>query len=229
VALLSLVDLFDLPPVRALFVLTFPWLVDHRPRMVVALFASVLVAGGSVAALAGLGRLRERLRPGVWRRIAVACALLGLFFAEGSAVSVYKRVAQTVDEQNVYSADDRAAMAWLRQNAQPGEVLGNDNFRDAATWAPYKAGLPILLPRSGSPDAEQRQEVLARVGELSSAPGALHEACALGLKYIYLGGRVLPVDPPLIPSRTRLEQSPELQNVFSSGAATIFRLNLACD
>src|SRR5216683_173025 len=118
VALLVVVQFVDLPPVRTLMVLTFPWLADYRPRQIAVVFASLLGAGGLSIGLTYLARLRVRLvgRPHAFRRLALACGLVLVFFAEGSAVSVYKRVTQAVFEQNVYGVDDGAAMAWLKQN-----------------------------------------------------------------------------------------------------------------
>src|SRR5207302_9209713 len=47
-ALYFAVTFLDLPAVRWLFVVTFPWLVQHRPPQVVALFASMLEGSGLV-------------------------------------------------------------------------------------------------------------------------------------------------------------------------------------
>jgi hypothetical protein len=228
--LLIAVDFFDLAPIRTLFVLTYPWLVDHRPRQIAVIFASLLTAGGLTVGLAALGRLRPRLaaHPNAWRRVAIACALVGIFFVEGSGVSVYKRIVQAVDEQNAFTDDDRAAMAWLRQHAQPGEMLANDSFRDAGTWAPYKAGVPILLPRSGTPDEPQRQAILEHLLDLPATPAARETACALHVAFVYRGARPMPFDPPLVPDRATLERTPHLQEVFVSGEAAIFRLTTPC-
>ena len=49
------------------------------------------------------------------------------------------------DHLVTYSADDAAAMAWLNQHAQPGEVLLNDGAADAGIWAPYKTPVSIVL------------------------------------------------------------------------------------
>jgi uncharacterized protein DUF6541 len=231
VALLAVVQFVDLPPVRTLFVLTFPWLADYRPRQIAVVFASLLGAGGLSLGLAQLGRLRRRLvrRPNTFRRLALACGLVLAFFAEGSAVSVYKRVTQAVSEQNVYSADDGAAMAWLKQNVEPGEMVANDQTVDAGIWAPYKADVPILLPRSGSGvNRLEREPILAHVGDLNGAPGALASACALHVGYLYYGGQPTSADERVLPDRTALERAPDLEEVFTSGQAAIFRIHLPC-
>lgn len=231
VALLVLVQFTDLAPVRALFVVTYPWLADYRPRQIAVVFASLLGAGGLSIGLAYLGRLRRRLaaRPSTSRRLALACALVLGFFAEGSAVSVYKRVTQAVVDENVYTADDAAAMSWLRQNARPGEILANDNAVDAGIWAPYKTDVPILLPRRASgADKSDREPILANAGDLTGAPAARDEVCALHVGYLYYGGPHTSGDERLLPDLAALERAPDLEQVFTSGEATIFRIHLPC-
>src|SRR5205807_7797192 len=127
-----------------LFVVTFPWLVQHRPPQVVALFASMLEGSGLVLTTSWLLSLRPRLtaHPNAFRRLAVAGAAVLLFCAEGSAVSIFKTLQAVIVDQNVYLSDDRAAMSWLRQHTQPGEMLVNDHASDAGIWAHYNAGVP---------------------------------------------------------------------------------------
>jgi hypothetical protein len=45
------VSFLDIEPVRRLYTLTFPWLVQHRPPQLVVPFASLLVGGGLVVAV----------------------------------------------------------------------------------------------------------------------------------------------------------------------------------
>jgi hypothetical protein len=231
-ALLIAVDFFDLAPIRTVFVVTYPWLVDHRPRQIAVVLASVLAAGGLSVAIGSLTALRQRWakRPHAWRRLAIACALLAGFFAEGSAVSVSKRLGQAIAEQDVLSADDRAAMTWLRDNAHPGEVLANDGSRDAGIWAPYKASIPILMLRSdkGTAIAAERAPILEHITDLAADPYAHNKTCALNVDYLYVGARPLPADEPLLPDRATLERAPDLQQVFTSGDAAIFRINASC-
>jgi hypothetical protein len=231
-ALLFGVSFLDLPPIHWLFVATFPWLVQHRPPQMVVVFASLLVASG-LATSAGwlLTSLRPRLaaHPRAWRRLAIASGVLLAFFAEGSAITIYKTLDQTVVAQNTYSPDDRAAMTWLRQHARPGELLVNDQAADAGIWAPYKAGLGILLPRSApGPVLAERTPILTHVLDLSSAPGAQAEACALHVGYLYSGVAPLPLDKPLLPGRAALDRAPGLEEVFSSGETAVFRIHLDC-
>jgi hypothetical protein len=232
VALLVVVQFVDLPPVRTLFVLTFPWLADYRPRQIAVIFASLLAAGGLSIGLGFFSRLRVRLvaRPALFRRLAIACGLVLVFFAEGSAVSVYKRVAQAVAEQNVYGADDGAAMAWLKQHVQPGEMVANDQTSDAGIWAPYKASVPILLPRSARGAIRlDREPLLEHVSDLTATPRAMATACALHLAYVYDGAQPTTADERAFPDRTALERAPNLEQVFTSGQAAVFRIHLPCD
>ncbi|MCA1647242.1 MAG: hypothetical protein LC797_17900 [Chloroflexi bacterium] len=231
VGLLIVVQFVDLPLVRTLVAVTFPWLADYRPRQIAVVLASLLGAGGISIGLAYLGRLRPRLvgRPNTFRRLALACGLVLAFFVEGSAVSVYKRVALAVAEQNVYGADDGAAMAWLKQNARPGEMLANDYAVDAGIWAPYKADLPILLPRSSAaPNQLDREALLAHIGDLSGTPAASAAACAQHVSYLYYGAQPS-ADVRELPDRAALERAPGLEEVFLSGEAAVFRINVPCN
>jgi hypothetical protein len=220
-ALLYFVVTFvDLPPVRWLFVFTFPWLVQHRPPQVVVLFASLLVGSGLVAGASWLLGVRAKLagHPNAFRRLAV-----------GSAVSIFKTLQQVIVEQNVYLSDDRAAMAWLRQHAQPGELLVNDRASDAGIWAPYKAGVAVLLPRSApGPLQDERAPILSHVVNLSESTSIAQAACALHADYLYQGSRIMPDDLPLALDRAALDQAPDLEQVFTSGDAAIFRIHLPC-
>jgi hypothetical protein len=168
------------------------------------------------------------MRPQLWRRTAVAAALLAGFFAEGSAVSVYKRLTIAVGEQTLYTSDDHVAMSWLRQHARPGEVLANDRAADAGIWAPYKAGVPILLPRSGANDAALRETILVHLGDLDAAPQAQAAACSLRVRYLYEGAVDSPYDASMLPPRDQLVSSGDFEEVFRSGPAAIFRIRLPC-
>jgi hypothetical protein len=231
VALYFAVTFLDLPAVRWLFVVTFPWLVQHRPPQVVVPFASLLVGSGLVAATSWLLNLRPKLaaHPNAFRRLAVVGAAVLLFVAEGSAVSIFKTLQQVILEQNVYLSDDRAAMAWLRQHAQPGEMLVNDLASDAGIWAPYKAGVPVLLPRSApEPLQDERAPILTHVLDLGQSTGTAAVACGLHADYLYRGSRTVPDDARLALDRAALEQAPDLEQVFTSGDTAIFRIRLPC-
>jgi hypothetical protein len=230
-ALLFVVSFIDVQPVCSLYVLTFPWLVHHRPPQMVVLFTSLLVGGGVFAVVRWFGRLRARFvgRPATWRRLTIVSAALLLFMAEGSAVSIFKTLDQVISNQNVYSADDRAAMSWLSQHATPGEMVINDMATDAGIWAPYKAGLAILLPRSASGQIESdRWPILSHLVDLSQSSSIAATACALHADYVYQGSRLVPDEKSQLPDRATLERTPGLHEVFSSGDAAVFRVELAC-
>jgi hypothetical protein len=228
--LLLVLDFTSFDWFNRVFVMTFPWLVDHRPRQIAVLLASLIEAIGVLVGVGYLAAWRARWthRPHAWRRTALAAAVLVGFFAEGSAVGVYKRLTQSVSEQALYSVDDNAAMAWLRQHARPGEVLANDRAADAGIWAPYKAGVPILLPRSGASDAALRETILVHLADLDAAPQAQAAACSLRVRYLYEGAVDSPYDESMLPPREQLVSSGDFEEVFRSGPAAIFRIRLPC-
>jgi hypothetical protein len=128
-----------------------------------------------------------------------------------------------------YSANDAAAMAWLRQNAQPGEVLMNDGVADAGIWAPYKGNVSIVLPRTKGV-APNGPEVLVRanVGLLDSRADARDAACKLGVHYVFRGEGNSPSEFRQFPPLVELRASSALDEIFSSGDAAIFRTRLNC-
>ena len=121
-------------------------------------------------------------------------------------------------------------MAWLKDNVPPGEIVANDQVVDAGIWAPYKADVPILLPRSGSgANRLSREPILSNVGDLAGVPGAVAAACALHVGYLYYGGLPTSADERELPDRAALERAPDLEEVFISGQAAIFRIHLPCN
>ena len=105
----------------------------------------------------------------------------------------------------------------------------NDLATDAGIWAPYKAGLPVLLPRSAQgPMFQERGVILAHVLDLNESAGIAARACQLHADYVYQGSRTVPDDVPLALDRAALERAPGLQEVFSSGDAAIYRVHLPC-
>lgn len=231
VALLFVNQLSNAPVVARVFAVTYPWLDHDRPRQVAVVFASLLCAAGVRVAIGYVVRLRRHLRthPVAFRRTLMAFGLLAFFFAEGSAVSVYKRLTVAVAEQNVYTADDAAAMAWLRTHVTSDEVVANDLSGDAGIWAPYKAGVQILLPRSAAGDSAEREALLENLPRLDRSPIAENTACALKVGYVFHGAPPQAFDERVLPDRSALEAAPGLEEVFASGDAAIFRLDLPCE
>jgi len=231
VGLLLIVHLVTVPPITTLFAITYPWLDHDRPKQVIVIFASVLGAGGLWVCAGHVGSWRGRLasQPRLGARLAVVAVVVLGFFGEGSGVSIYKRLSQAIDEQNVYSADDAAAMSWLRQHAGSGEVVANDLAGDAGIWAPYKAGVSILLPRSAaSPLFRDREPILTNVRDLEQDQSLETRACGLHVGYLFHGAPPAAFDERVYTDRAALEQAPGLQEVFASGEATVFRVNLRC-
>ena len=121
-------------------------------------------------------------------------------------------------------------MTWLRQHVEPGEVVANDRSGDAGIWAPYKANVSILLPRSASGAVvEARQPILEHMSNLSAAPAIGAQVCAMRVDYLFHGSPPAAFDERLLPDRATLEQAPELEEVFSSGDATVFRIHIPCN
>lgn len=229
--LLFVVDFVPVPLVTTLFVVTYPWLADERPRQLAVVCGSVLAGGGLWLLVGQVARLRQRwaASPALWRRFTIALVLVALFFAEGSGVSVFKRVANAVAEQNVVGSDDMAAFGWLRANVAPGDLVVNDSFRDAGIWVPFKAGPSILLTRTGSPDDLARQAVVRDIGDLSSAdPAVRATACRLHVRYVYRSAAPKDWDPPLMPDLRTLRASSDLTEVFTRPETAVFRVNLPC-
>jgi hypothetical protein len=229
-ALLFVVSFVDAAPIRAIYVFTFPWLVRHRPPQLIVLFTSLLVGAGLALAIRWFWSLRPSLprKPSAaWRRLALLGGALLFFFAEGSGVSIFKTLQQVVAEQNVLQSDDRAAMTWLHANVAPDELLINDGASDAGIWAPYKAGLSLLLPRSAPASIQDaREPILTSLLDLESNRSLEARACDLHAEYVFSGSRRVAGDPPVLPDRGALERSGGLfEKVFASGDAVVFRMN----
>jgi len=217
-----------LSAVHQVYALTFPWGMGYRLLMIMALAQALLAGAGGVVALTWLaGRARRpsaggrrlgrvtRLGVGAWLGLTVWSTVLLLGYPAGKVLG--------------YTADDAAAMAWLRDHAMPGEVMLNDGYADAGIWAPYKAGVPILLPRSASAeDLAQARLVIDNVDRLDQVPKARAVVCAMNIRYVYRGAKGSGWDARRFPSLDELRRSPALEEVFSSGAGVIFRIRQAC-
>ncbi len=221
------------PLIQRVFALTYPWLADQRLLQVASIFASLLAAGGLVLVIDWLARQRRQhasTRPVATRWLSIAVALVVLFVAEGSGVSIYKSLAQAGESEGSFSSDDRVVMAWLRQHVGAGETVANDAAVDAGIWAPYKADVHVLLPRSGlEPDPAIRQIVRDNIADLNAAPVAQTEACLLRLSYVYYGSRVFEDEVHHFPPPPVLAVSQGLEEAFRSGNAVVFKTRLRCD
>jgi hypothetical protein len=235
VGLVAIFRYVDVPSLRTLFALTLPWGVDGRLLMTVPLLAAPLTGAGVVYIADELTcRARGSPAPGTasnarWLRVARRLLVLGIAFGLASVVLVAAKFSVQTSGVVTYAASDAAAMAWLRQNARPGEVLMNDGAADAGIWAPYKGNVPIVLSRTRAvtPDGPELL-VRANVGRLDSRPDARDAACRLGIQYVFRGEGQSPSELRQFPPLAELRASSALEQVFQSGDAALFRTHLNC-
>jgi hypothetical protein len=208
------------PGVMTIFVVTYPWGEWFRLLMVAAVPASLLQASA-------LDTLRSAVRL-PRRAVAPVLAAAGLVLA-GCTWGTSDALSRSAHVRPPYTADDAAAMAWLRAHVEPGEVVANNWTGDAGIWAPYKANVAILAPREGAPDgqvAALRDVILANVDHLDRAAQAV---CAAHVRYVYSGAPAgSSVEDQSFPPLDQLRSSPLLEEVFASGEAVVFRVNLVC-
>jgi hypothetical protein len=129
-----------------------------------------------------------------------------------------------------FTADDGAAMAWMRAHLSASDVVINDTFSDAGIWAPYKAGVRILFYRSADDPATaaSRQLVLDNVARLDRVPAAAQAACGLHADYVYYGAANAAWQVRTFPPVDALRASPALQLAFEHGKARVFKVVLNC-
>jgi hypothetical protein len=213
-----------LPLARTAFALTFPWGMAYRLLMLVAVGLALLGGAGGVWLVAQIG---HRTRSP--RAMRLGRVLLGTWVVL-TAWALTIELQLTGNAVNTMSGDDVAAMAWLREHAQPGEVLANDWSGDGGIWAPYKAGVAVVMPRDVPNDGSlaARTLVLEHVTDL---PSVAETACELHVAYVYRGA--VPVkkgwEERHFPPLDTLRASPALEEVFTSGQAAVFRTRLRCD
>jgi hypothetical protein len=220
------------PLVERVYSSTFPWSQAYRLLMIAAVSAALLQGlGGVVVVRAYLGA-RHRwtvVRASRSRRVHALVTVLLSLLAVGSAGSLAILLSENTSVYASTTADDAAAMAWLRMHARPGEVVANDWFADAGIWAPYKAGTPIVMPRLVSDRLDERQLILDNIGHLDASPQSLAAACALDVGYVYDGAKATGWEPRHWPPLSELQRSPSLEEVFTSGRAVVFKTRLPCD
>lgn len=210
---------------RALYAETFPWAMHYRLLMLVALAQALLAGAGGACVWRAVSALQSRPSR-VWVHVLRASRVL---FAAWLVVTVWGTavlVRYSTDLVLGYAPDDDAAMAWLRANVRPGEIVANDGFADAGIWAPYKAGVGILTYRS-APDDPERLRVMENIARLDEDPVALAAACRLGVRYVYYGAKTSSWQARTFPPVPSLQRSPALSEVFAAGDAHVFAVN-AC-
>jgi uncharacterized protein DUF6541 len=218
----------SIPLLQRVYDATFPWGMHYRMFMIVAICQALLAGMGAVVALGWLGR---RLRgASAWaRRGRRLMRLVGVAWLVLTTWSLVLFLAYPAGLVLGYSADDAAAMGWLRRNAEAGAVVINDGYADAGIWVPYKAGLPILLPRSASGDEmTSAGVVIDNIARLDQVPGARVVVCARHAMYVYRGARVSEWDTRRFPSLAAMRASVALEEVFASGEAAVFRIQTRC-
>jgi hypothetical protein len=220
-----------LPLVRTVFAATFPWSLPYRHLTFASIGLALIGGAGCVLLSRQWSALRARI-PGVRpRRLAFRMGrLLVLTWLILSTFLLSFLLSIEAGGDVSFTADDAAAMAWMRAHVQPGEVVVNDTYADAGIWAPYKAGVAILFYRSfADPETvAQRQLVVDNVARLNQVPDAAAAACALGARYVYYGSANAAWQVRTFPTIEELRASTALEPVFEHGGATVFAVNLTC-
>jgi hypothetical protein len=217
----------DTPLLQRLFQLTFPWGLTYRLTTAPSALAGILEGAGCVYLWRLLARLRFAWRPSAAPRLRLAASAAAAAFLVGSAGLLAKRVSAEAAAYLSYTADDALAMRWLAQHAQRPGVVVNDGSEDGAIWAPYKAGLSVLEPRTGSGDPLRASLIEAHAADLNGAAAVSAAACAAGVRYIYRGSLADPAARRL-PTSDELRRSSALEEVFTSGQVAVFRVRLNC-
>jgi hypothetical protein len=215
--------------IHQVYAALFPWGMHYRLFMIVGFCQALLAGAGAVWLLGALGRLFGR--PGFWgprvarlsRLLAVTWVLVMLF-----ATTVFMQYPTGLVLG--YGPDDAAAMAWLKANVPPGQAVVNDGYADGGIWAPFKAGVSILLPRWGlsAEEVAARFLIVDTIARLDQEPAAMAAACERDARYVYRGSRASEWDARRFPSLAELRASPSLEEVYSSGEAVVFRTRLRC-
>ena len=206
--------------VRTVYAATYPWSVPYRHLTVAAVPLAVLGGAGCVVLTQIWQGAWSRLRGASQRRARRLGRLLVPAWLIVATWAVTALLAVAAGLMASFSADDAAAMGWLRQHAAPGEVMVNDAFADAGIWAPYKAGVGILRYESFSDPATdaERRLIEENVAGLDRNPNAAAAACRLNVRYVYRGAQNS--------AWQELRASGGLEEVFSSGEAAVFRTRL---
>ena len=210
--------------VRQVYAFTFPWGMHYRIFMMVALCQVLLAGAGAVVLVRWFDARFSKVR--IARRLPRVLVPAWLALA---GIGMAGFLAYPTGLVLGYGPDDALAMAWLRAHAAPGEVLVNDGYSDAGIWAPYKAGVPVLLPRWG-PDASDPARLLVwrNVLTLDRSTEAMAAACALNARYVYRGANASEWDARSFPSLGEMEAAPGLRRVFRSGEAGVFQILSVC-
>ncbi len=191
----------------------------------------MIAGGGCVLVVGWWSRLVDRVRgEAAHRRLTRVGRLLVVAWVGLSCWALIVLLGIEAGSDMSFTSDDAAAMAWMRSNVGPGEVVVNDTFADAGIWAPYKAGVQILFYRSvdDAATADERQLVLDNVANLDQNSAAAAAACALNARYVYYGAANTAWQVRAFPAIEELRDSPALQQVFEQGNAAVFAIKPDC-
>jgi hypothetical protein len=219
------------PLVRSVFAATYPWSLPYRHLTIASVGLALIGGYGCLLLMRLWSRLLSRVRAVRPRRLTLRLGRLlvvtWLLLATW-ALTVFLGIEAGGDVS--FTADDAAAMAWMRANVGPDDVVVNDTFADAGIWAPYKAGVRILFYRSFDNGAtvSSRALVLQNVARLEESPEAMAAACSLNARYVYSGAANAAWQVRTFPPVDVLEGSTALQEVFRQGEARVFRMRLNC-
>jgi hypothetical protein len=219
------------PLVRTVFAATYPWSLPYRHLTFASIGLALIGGAGCVWLMRHWPAVYARI-PGVTpRRLAQRMSrLLVITWVILSTFLLTFFLSIEAGGDVSFNSDDAAAMAWMRANVQPGEVVVNDTFADAGIWAPYKAGVEILFHRSFDDPATsaERQAVLENISRLDQVPEARAAVCALGARYVYSGAANAAWQARTFPPIEELQASIALEQVFQQGRATVFKIRLTC-
>jgi hypothetical protein len=232
IGLATIASLFNgVPLVRTIFAATYPWSLPWRHLTFASVGLALIGGAGGVWLIQGWGSFRARL-PGVRpKRLAFRLGrLLVITWVIVSTCLLTLLLSIEAGGDVSFTADDAAAMTWMREHVQPGEVVVNDTFADAGIWAPYKAGVAILFYRSVADPAtaDERQLVLQNVARLDQVPEAAAAACELHARYVFYGAANAGWQVRTFPPIEELRRSTALEEVFNSGKSSVFRTTLNC-
>lgn len=232
VALAVVATLFNgVPLVRAVFSATYPWSLPYRHLTFASIGLALIGGAGGVWLMQLWARWRGSLRGVRPRRLLLRLGrLLVVTWALVATWLLTFLLSIEAGGDISFTADDAAAMEWMRANVAPDAVVVNDTFADAGIWAPYKAGVQILVHRSGDDPAveTQRELVLGNIARLEEVPEAKGAACALRARYVYYGAANAAWQERGFPPMDELRRSQALEVVFEQGRATVFRIVLNC-
>jgi hypothetical protein len=214
------------------FSATYPWSLPYRHLTFASTLLALLAGGGAALGIGWWNRLLTRVRGvAAHRRLNRVGRLLGITWLVLATWALTNFLSFEAGGDVSFTSDDAAAMAWMRQNVSSDAVVVNDTFADAGIWAPYKAGVRILVYRGIDDPAtsEQRALVVANVAHLEKEPAPRAVACTFNAGYVYRGAANAAWQVRSFPPLEELRSASALDEVFALGQAAVFRIVLPCN